>query len=108
MGASADTIPAPDTFCMVRCAEYIHIHFAHPAASTAGSTFVCIDVEPVKGDLIEQCIKSAQRADPLAKRAIKEYRKHHNPQQNAAFPGKQLSQAGADACIGNRQRDTAF
>lgn len=108
MGASADAIPAPDTFRMVGGAEYVHIHLAYPAASAAGSTFVCVDVKTVEGDFIEQRIKGAQWTDPFAERAIKEHGKHHNAEQNAAFPCEQRAQTGADAPIGNRQRDASF
>lgn len=93
---------------MVRRAEYIHIHFAHLTAGAAGSTFVRIDPKPVKRYLIEQGVKGAQWADPLAERAIKENRQHHDSQQDAAFPGEQFPQAGTDGRVGNRQRNSAL
>lgn len=68
---------------MVRRAEYIHIHFAHLAASTAGRTFVRIDPEPVKRHFIKQGVKGAQRADPFTKRTVKEDRQHHDQNQES-------------------------
>lgn len=101
MRTGMDAVPAPDTFRVVRCAEHIYVHFAYSAASTAGGTPVCVNLEPVKGDLVEQRVKRSQRANPLAERAIEEYGERHDPQQDAALPGEQRPKTGADARIGD-------
>lgn len=108
MGTGPDAVPAPDALCMVRCAGYIDIHFADFAASTAGGAFVRVNVELVQGDSVEQCIKGSQRTDPLAERAIEEHGKHHDAEENTAFPCEQLPQTGPDARIGNGKRNAAL
>lgn len=108
MGTGAEAVPAPDAFSVVRRAEYFYIHFACSGAGTAGGAFVRVNVELVQGDSVEQRIKGSQWTDPLAERAIEEHRKHHDAEENTAFPCKQLSQASPDACIGNGKRNTAL
>lgn len=74
----ANTIPAADALRVVGSAEYVHVHFTDMAASTAGSTFILVNLKPVERNLVEQGVKSAQWANPFAERTIKEHGKHHN------------------------------
>ena len=55
--------------------------------------------------MIQQGIECPQRAQPLAKRAVKQHTQHSHRQQNGEFPGKQAAQGPPNAGIGKRQGD---
>ena len=57
MRAGIHTFPAPDALGMVWGTEYVYIHFADPAARTAGSTLVLIHLEAVNGHIVKQAIE---------------------------------------------------
>ena len=59
-------------------------------------------------DLVQQRIERAQRAQPLAERAVEHYTAHNDCQQNAGFPCEQLAQRGADARIGQGEGDSTL
>ena len=59
-------------------------------------------------DLVQQRIERAQRAQPLAEGAVEHYTAHNDCQQNAGFPCEQLAQRGADARIGQGERNSTF
>ena len=55
--------------------------------------------------MIQQSIECPQRAQPLAKRAVKQHTQHSHRQQNGEFPGKEAAQGPPNAGIGKRQGD---
>ena len=60
------------TFRMVRCLPHINIHFAYFCALVASGAFAVFDFNAEKGYLIKQRINGAERADPFAKRPVKQ------------------------------------
>ena len=57
---------------------------------------------------VQQRIKRAERAQPLAERTVKQHAAHDNGQQNGCFPGKQCAERGTDAGVDRRQRQRAL
>lgn len=108
MRAGIHTFPAPDALGMVWGTEYVYIHFADPAARTAGCAFIMIDMQSVARHFIKQCVKCTQWAEPFTEWPVEKHRKYNYPQQNTAFPGEQPAEARPDRFIRNRQRDSAF
>lgn len=93
MGIGADTISASNAFRVVRGAEYSNIHFAHLAASSAGSTFPLVYLKVVDRNFIKHCIECPQRANPFAEWPVEKDSQYDYAQQNAAFPCEQPSEA---------------
>lgn len=74
MGTSANTIATANTFRMVWCFVNVNIHFTNIRASTAVRAFIFINVEPVKGQLVEQRIERTKGTNPFAEWSVKKYR----------------------------------
>jgi len=69
----------------------VHTHFAYIFASATASTNVSINVHFHKTDFVKQTIKSAKRAEILAKWSVNNNAYKNNDSQNAGFPGKNTS-----------------
>ena len=78
----------------------VYVHLTGPCAGAAGDAFVGVYTHLEQRDLVQQRIKRAQRAQPLAEGAVEHHAAHNDCQQNAGFPCEQLAQRGADASIG--------
>ena len=83
--------PASYTFRMVRCLPHINIHFAYFCALVASDAFAVFDFNAEKGYLIKQRINGTERADPFAKRPVKQNAQDDNGNQNKTFEGKEFS-----------------
>lgn len=67
-----------------------------------------VNGQSVKGNPIEQGVKGAERTDPFTEGSVKEDRQQDEPQQDAAFPGKQCAETGANACVAQSKRQSAL
>ena len=72
VGTGPDAVSAANAFSMIWVMKDIYIHLTYPTAYTAGGAFGGVDMQPGKGKFVEQSIQCAQRAQPFAKRTIKE------------------------------------
>ena len=86
----------------------VYVHLTGPCAGAAGDAFVGVYTHLEQRDLVQQRIKRAQRAQPLAEGAVEHHAAHNDCQQNAGFPCEQLAQRGADAGIGQGEGKGAF
>ena len=90
---------------MVGCLRHIHIHLTGSGAFPAGDALVFIHLHLEEGHPVEQCVKRAKRAQPLAEGTVEYHAQHDHRQQDAELPCKQLAQRRPDAGIGKGQRD---
>ena len=70
MRAGIYTFPAADALTAVRSHGRIDIHLAGFRTGFAADAFVRIKMQTVKGDLIEETVDCAQRADIFAERPV--------------------------------------
>ena len=70
MRAGIYTLAAADALTAVRSHRRIDIHLAGFRARFAANALICIKMKTVEGDLIEEPVDRAQRADVFAERSV--------------------------------------
>ena len=100
-----DAHAAADTLGVVGRFRHVHVHLADLCAFAAGDAFIVIHLHLEEGNLIEQRVERAQRAQPLAKRPVEQYAQHDHRQQDAELPGEKLAERRPDAGVGKREGD---
>ena len=80
MRAGIYTLSAADALTAVGGNARIDIHLAGFSARFAANALACIKMQTVKGDLIEEAVDRAQRADVFAERSVNDetYRKYQS------------------------------
>ena len=91
--AGTYTLSASDTFGAVRCFCNINIHFAHLCTFTARNAFVLVYLHLKQRNLVEQCIKCTEWANPFAERSVKQHAQNDYRNQHNKFPRKQFPNA---------------
>ena len=71
----------------------INIHFAHLCTFTARNAFVLVYLHPKQRNLVEQCIKCTEWANPFAERSVKQHAQNDYRNQHNKFPRKQFPNA---------------
>ena len=86
----------------------IHIHLAGPRTGTAGYALIGVHPHLEKRYTVHDRVKGPQRAEPLAKWAVKHHTGNNDRQQDTELPAEQLAERGAYPCIGQREGDCAL
>ena len=106
--AGGHAFAAADTFAVVRRFGHIHVHGTGPCALAAGDAFALVNVHRQQRHAVEERVERAERAEPLAERAVEDDAQHDDRDEHAELPRKELAERGTDAAVDKRERDSAF
>ena len=90
---------------MIGGLRYVHVHLAGPFAPAAVNALVPIHLHARQRYPVKQRVERAQRAQPLAERAVEQNAQHDHRQQDAELPGEKLAERRPDAGVGKREGD---
>ena len=77
----------------------LNIYLTLGYTEVAVGAFFLVDLYAEDGDLVEQAVQTAQRADETAEHAVNKYGADHDAYHQHKFPGEQGTQHSQEAFV---------
>ena len=77
----------------------LNVHFTSLNAHSAVNAFLFIEFNSDKCDFVKETVNCAERAEETAETTINEYARHYENNQQAEFPGKQITESVEKRCV---------